>query len=99
MKGDTVIGHDVWLGYESVIMPGVTIGDGAIVAAKSVVTKDVPAYAIVGGNPAQILRYRFSEEIIAQLLEIAWWHWDVAKISRNLEAIVGADIVALQACR
>lgn len=99
MKGDTVIGHDVWLGYESVITPGVTIGDGAIVAAKSVVTKDVPAYAIVGGNPAQIRRYRFSEEIIAQLLAIAWWHWDVAKISRNLEAIVGADLVALQSCR
>ncbi|WP_448571773.1 Vat family streptogramin A O-acetyltransferase [Trichothermofontia sp.] len=98
MKGDTVIGNDVWLGYESVIMPGVAIGDGAIVAAKSVVTKDVPAYAIVGGNPAQILRYRFAEETIAQLLEIAWWHWDVAKISRNLEAIVGADIGALRSC-
>ncbi|WP_448560896.1 CatB-related O-acetyltransferase [Trichothermofontia sp.] len=98
MKEDTVVDNDVWLGYEAVIMPGVPIGDGAIVAAKSVVTKAVPPYAIVGGNLAQILRYRFADETIAQLLEIAWWHWEIAKISRNLEAIVGADIMALQTC-
>jgi len=97
VKGDTVIGNDVWLGYEAVILPGVTIGDGAIVAAKAVVTKAVPPYAIVGGNPAQILRYRFPPETIAQLLDIAWWHWDVAKISQHLSAIVGADLAALQA--
>ncbi|PLZ68532.1 chloramphenicol acetyltransferase, partial [Fischerella thermalis WC344] len=88
-KGDTVIGNDVWIGYEAVIMPGVKIGDGAIVAAKSVVVKDVPPYAVVGGNPASLLRQRFPDEIINALLEIAWWNWDIEKITRNLEKIVG----------
>ena len=97
-KGDTVIGNDVWIGYEAVILPGVTIGDGAIVAATSVVTKDVPPYTVVGGNPAKPLRQRFSEETIAHLLEIAWWNWDIEKITRNLEKIVGADIEALRTC-
>jgi virginiamycin A acetyltransferase len=97
-KGDTVIGNDVWIGYEAVIMPGVKIGDGAIVAAKSVVVKDVPPYAIVGGNPASLLRQRFPDEIIDALLEIAWWNWDIEKITRNLEKIVGADIDALKNC-
>ena len=95
-KGDTVVGNDVWIGYEAVIMPGVNIGDGAIVAAKSVVTKDVPPYAIVGGNPAQVIRLRFSEAVVAELLVIAWWHWDIEKITRNLEHIVGADLEALR---
>lgn len=94
-KGDTVVGNDVWIGYESVIMPGVKIGDGAIVAAKSVVTGDVPAYAIVGGNPAKLIRKRFSDEVIETLLEIAWWNWDSEKITRNLEQIVAADLDAL----
>ncbi|PLZ87583.1 chloramphenicol acetyltransferase [Fischerella muscicola CCMEE 5323] len=97
-KGDTVIGNDVWIGYEAVIMPGVKIGDGVIVAAKSVVVKDVPPYAIVGGNPASLLRQRFPDEIINALLEIAWWNWDIEKITRNLEKIVGADIEALKNC-
>lgn len=97
-KGDTVIGNDVWIGYEAVIMPGVKIGDGAIVAAKSVVVKDVPPYAVVGGNPASLLRQRFPDEIINALLEIAWWNWDIEKITRNLEKIVGADIEALKNC-
>jgi len=97
-KGDTVIGNDVWLGYEATIMPGIKIGDGAIVAAKSVVTKDVPPYAVVGGNPANVLRQRFPAETINLLLEIAWWDWDIEKITRNLEKIVGADIAALQTC-
>ncbi|PMB21564.1 Vat family streptogramin A O-acetyltransferase [Fischerella thermalis] len=97
-KGDTVIGNDVWIGYEAVIMPGVKIGDGAIVAAKSVVVKDVPPYAVVGGNPASLLRQRFPDEIIDALLEIAWWNWDIEKITRNLEKIVGADIEALKNC-
>ena len=97
-KGDTVIGNDVWIGYETVIMPGVKIGDGAIVAAKSVVTKDVKPYTIVGGNPAQVIRQRFSDEIINVLLEIAWWNWEIEKITRNLEKIVGADIEALKDC-
>lgn len=86
-KGDTVIGHDVWLGYKATIMAGVNIGHGAIVAAKSVVTKDVPPYAIVGGNPAQIIRYRFSEEDIEALLNLEWWHWPAEKITQNLNML------------
>ncbi len=97
-KGDTVVGNDVWLGYASVIMPGITIGDGAIIAAKAVVTRPVPPYTIVGGNPAQVIRQRFSEDVIQQLLAIAWWNWELDKISRNLDKIVGADIAALQTC-
>jgi virginiamycin A acetyltransferase len=97
-KGDTVVGNDVWIGYESTIMPGVKIGDGAIVAAKSVVVSDVPAYTIVGGNPAKLIKQRFSTEAIAALLEIAWWNWSIEKISRNLELIVSADIDALRSC-
>ena len=71
-KGDTVIGNDVWLGYETIIMPGVKIGDGAIIAAKSVVVNDVPSYSIVGGNPARIMKQRFDDETIAKLKEISW---------------------------
>lgn len=97
-KGDTRVGNDVWIGYSATIMAGVSIGDGAIVAAKSVVTKDVPPYAIVGGNPARVVRLRFSDATIARLLEIAWWHWDIEKITRNLPAIVGCDLDALACC-
>jgi virginiamycin A acetyltransferase len=98
-KGDTVVGHDVWLGYDATIMPGVTIGSGAIVAAKAVVTRDVPPYAIVGGNPAQIIRSRFSPAVIEDLLAIAWWDWDIDTITQNLEQIIGADLEALRACQ
>lgn len=94
-KGDTVIGHDVWLGYESTIMPGVSIGHGAIVATKSVVTADVLAYSVVGGNPAKVLKFRFDEATIEKLLSIAWWDWSAEKITENLEAIVSSDIKAL----
>ncbi len=95
-KGDTVVGNDVWMGYGAVVMPGVRVGDGAIIAAKSVVTKDVPPYTIVGGNPARVIRQRFSDAIVRELLEIAWWDWDIEKVTRNLERIVGADIEALK---
>lgn len=95
-KGDTVIGNDVWIGYEALIMPGVTIGDGAVIASRSVVVSDVPPYAIVGGNPARAIRRRFADEVIAALLEIAWWNWEIEKIGRNLELIVAADIEALR---
>ena len=94
-KGDTQIGNDVWFGHEAMIMPAVKIGDGAIIAARSVVVKDVPPYAIVGGNPAKIIRNRFSDEIIDRLLQIQWWNWDYEKITRHIPAIVGADIEAL----
>jgi len=96
-KGDTVVGHDVWIGYEAVVMPGVKIGHGAVVASKSVVVGDVPPYTVVGGNPARPLRQRFPDEIVAELLAIAWWDWDVEKITRNLERIVAADITGLRA--
>ncbi|MGF1589260.1 MAG: Vat family streptogramin A O-acetyltransferase [Pleurocapsa sp.] len=94
-KGDTLVGNDVWIGYESIMMPGVTIGDGAIIAAKSVVVNDVPPYSIVGGNPAKIIKQRFTAETIKTLLEIAWWNWDINKISTNLEYITSADIDTL----
>ncbi|MGD1949802.1 MAG: Vat family streptogramin A O-acetyltransferase [Leptolyngbyaceae cyanobacterium] len=94
-KGDIVIGNDVWIGHEAVIMPGVRVGDGAIIAAQSVVVKDVEPYAIVGGNPATLIRRRFDERAIKSLLTIAWWNWDIKKITKNLKKIVGADIEAL----
>jgi virginiamycin A acetyltransferase len=95
-KGDTVIGNDVWLGYDVLVMPGVKIGDGAIVAARSVVTKDVPPYTVVGGNPAQVVKQRFPAEVVAELLAIRWWDWPVEKITRNLHAIMGADLATLR---
>ncbi|MEB3215727.1 MAG: Vat family streptogramin A O-acetyltransferase [Nostocales cyanobacterium 94392] len=97
-KGDTVIGNDVWIGYEALIMPGVQIGDGAIIGSKSVVTTNVLPYTIVGGNPAKVIRKRFADDVINTLLEIAWWNWDIEKITRNLEKIVGCDIQGLQSC-
>ncbi|MEM8641086.1 MAG: CatB-related O-acetyltransferase [Cyanobacteria bacterium P01_G01_bin.54] len=95
-KGGTLIGNDVWLGYNATLMPGVQIGDGAIVAAQSVVTKSVKPYTIVGGNPAREIRKRFDPDTIQTLLELQWWHWDVEKITRNLKAICGADLDALR---
>ena len=96
-KGDTVVGNDVWIGYEAMLMPGVRVGDGAIVAARSVVSAAVPAYAIVAGNPARVVRMRYDETQVQRLLRIAWWDWDADKVSRNLELIVGADLDALEA--
>lgn len=97
LRGDTVLGHDVWVGMEAVILPGVSIGHGAIVAAKSVVTHDVPPYAIVAGNPAKVVRMRFEKWTVDRLLAVAWWDWPVDKITRNLNAIRGSDITALEA--
>ena len=94
-KGDIIIGNDVWIGYEAVIMSGVTIGDGAIIGARSVVTKDIPPYTIVGGVPARQIRRRFSEETIAALLELKWWNWTREKIARKIEAIKNGDMKAL----
>jgi len=94
-KGDTVVGNDVWIGYGAIIMPGVNIGDGAIIAAAAVVTKDVPAYAIVGGNPAIVIRYRFDEATIARLLAIRWWDWDSAAVTRHVRALCAGDVESL----
>lgn len=95
-KGNIVIGNDVWIGYEAVIMAGVTIGDGAIIGTRAVVTKDVPPYTIVGGVPAKIIRKRFSDEVISKLLEIKWWDWERDRIERNIEAIKSGDIENLR---
>ena len=86
-KGDIVIGNDVWIGYEAVIMAGVHIGDGAIIAARAVVTKDVPPYTIVGGTPAKEIRKRFDAEMIQQLLMLKWWNWPTDKIRNSLPYI------------
>ncbi|HCA43318.1 MAG TPA: chloramphenicol acetyltransferase [Bacteroidetes bacterium] len=88
-KGDTVVGNDVWIGYESVIMPGVKIGNGAIIGAKSVVTKDVEPYSVVAGNPAKEIKKRFSEEKIKRLQELKWWDWSPNKISESLGLLTG----------
>lgn len=95
-KGDIVIGNDVWIGYEAVIMSGVTIGDGAIIGTRAVVTKDVTPYTIVGGVPAKPIRKRFSEEVIAELLELRWWNWPEERIRRNIPAIQAGCIKKLE---
>lgn len=94
-RGDIIIGNDVWIGYEAVILSGVTIGDGAIIGTRAVVTKDVPPYTIVGGVPAKPIRKRFPDEDIARLLELKWWDWPVEKISAGLRAIQSGDLKAL----
>ena len=96
-KGDTVVGNDVWIGYDALLMPGVKIGDGAIISTRAVVTGEVPPFSIVAGNPARVVKQRYEPAIVERLLNLAWWHWDVAKITRNLEKIVGADVDALEA--
>ena len=95
-KGDIVIGNDVWIGYEAVILSGVTVGDGAIIGARAVVTKDVPPYTIVAGVPARPIRKRFDEEVIAKLQALRWWDWDEEKIKRCIPAIQSGDIDALE---
>ncbi len=97
-KGDTVVGNDVWIGYEALIMPGVKIGNGAIISSRSVVVSDVPSYTIVGGNPAKPIKQRFSPEAVAALNKIAWWDWPIEKITEHLEQIVSGDIGTLQRC-
>jgi len=97
-KGDTVIGNDVWIGYQALIMPGVNIGNGAIIASRSVVVSDIPAYTIAGGNPARPFRPRFAPEIVARLEAIAWWDWPLEKITRHLTLIAGGEVAALEAC-
>ncbi len=93
-KGDTHIGNDVWIGHQATIMAGVTIGDGAIIAAHSVVTKDVPPYTIVGGNPAKMIRKRFTDAQIEQLLELQWWNWEIEKITQHVHRLTSKDFDA-----
>ncbi|GKX67196.1 CatB-related O-acetyltransferase [Inconstantimicrobium mannanitabidum] len=95
-RGDIVIGNDVWIGYEAVIMPGVHIGDGAIIGTRAVVTKDVPPYAIVGGVPAKVIKKRFDDSIIEDLLKIKWWNWSYEKISEKLTFIRSGDVKTLK---
>jgi len=94
-KGNTEVGNDVWIGYGATIMPGVKIGDGAIIATKSVVVKNVEPYTIVGGNPAKPIKKRFSEEQIKKLLEIAWWNWPIEKITAHVSKLTSMDIDSL----
>ena len=91
-KGDIIIGNDVWIGYEAIIMAGVRIGDGAIIAARAVVTKDLPSYTIVGGTPAKEIRKRFDMDVIAKLLILRWWDWPIDKIHRNLPSIMEGSL-------
>lgn len=95
-KGDIVIGNDVWIGYEAVIMSGVTIGDGAIIGTRALVTNDVPPYTIVGGVPAKQIRKRFPEKTISELLKLKWWDWTFKKISQNMEFIKNGDLKHLK---
>jgi len=95
-KGDIVVGNDVWIGYEAVILAGVTVGDGAIIGTRAVVTKDVPPYTIVGGVPAKPIRKRFDEDTIARLLELRWWDWPEERIAQNIPAIQAGRLEQLQ---
>ena len=91
-KGDIIIGNDVWIGYEAVILAGVRIGDGAIIAARAVVTKDVPPYTIVGGTPAKEIRKRFPAEVIEKLQALKWWDWPVGKIRQSLPYLTAGEL-------
>src|SRR3990167_11045897 len=95
-RGDTIIGNDVWIGNSATIMHGVKIGDGAIIGTNALVTKDVPPYTIVGGNPAKIIRQRFDDETIQFLQNLAWWDWPIEKITDNIEALSNGDLEGLR---
>lgn len=95
-KGDIVIGNDVWIGYETVIMSGVTIGDGAIIGSRAVVTKDVPPYTIVGGVPAKTIRKRFPDDDIAALQKMKWWDWPIEQIQAHISEIQTGKIEELK---
>lgn len=98
-RGGITIGNDVWIGYEAVILSGVTVGDGAVIGARAVVTRDVPPYAVVGGVPARVIRSRFDEAAVQTLLRLRWWDWDRETIAQNLGAIQSGDLAALTRVR
>lgn len=91
-NGDVIVGNDVWIGANVTVMSGIKIGNGAVIATNSTVTKDVPDYAIVGGNPAKIIKYRFTELQINQLLQIKWWDWSFEKLKENCRLLISSDI-------
>lgn len=95
-KGDTVVGNDVWIGQNVTVMPGVHIGDGAIIGACSVVASDIPPYTIAVGNPCRVIRKRFDNELIAYLLQIKWWDWDKDKIFKNMQALCSGDLTLIK---
>jgi acetyltransferase-like isoleucine patch superfamily enzyme len=98
-KGDVRIGNDVWIGMGALILSGVTIGDGAVIAARAVVSGDVPPYAIVAGNPARVVRMRFPDDVVRQLLRLRWWDWDVERVRRYIPLLMQPDISKfLEAC-
>jgi virginiamycin A acetyltransferase len=95
-RGDTIVGHDVWLGYSALVLPGVTIGHGAVVAAASVVARDVPPYAVVVGNPARVVRSRFSADDVERLLRAAWWDWPVELVTEHARTIMAGTPAELE---
>jgi len=95
-RGDTIVGHDVWLGYSALVLPGVTIGHGAVVAAASVVARDIPPYAVVVGNPARVVRSRFSADDVERLLRAAWWDWPVELVTEHARAIMAGTPAELE---
>jgi acetyltransferase-like isoleucine patch superfamily enzyme len=93
-KGDINIGNDVWIGRDAFILSGVTIGDGAVVAARALVSRDVPPYGIVAGNPAALLRYRFPSDVIARLMKVAWWTWPAERVEAAVPSLLSTDVLA-----
>jgi acetyltransferase-like isoleucine patch superfamily enzyme len=91
-RGDVAIGNDVWIGQGACILSGVTVGDGAVIAARTVIAKDVDPYSIVGGSPARLVRYRFPEAAITSLLELAWWNWSLPQIKQAWPLLMSGDI-------
>jgi virginiamycin A acetyltransferase len=96
-RGDTIVGNDVWFGYSTMVMPGLRIGHGAIIASGSVIVEDVPDYGVVGGNPARLIRRRHSDEDITRLLGLAWWDWPTAHLTKHVRTIMAGSIDALEA--
>jgi len=92
VKGDTIIGNDVWIGHNATLMPGIKIGDGAIIATNSTVVKDVEPYSVVGGNPAREIKKRFPKETVDRLLQLRWWNWSPEKINENLQHLTDTKI-------
>lgn len=95
-KGDTIVGNDVWMGQNVTVLPGVRIGDGAIIGANSVVASDIPPYTIAAGNPCRVIRPRFDPELTHYLQKLQWWDWDPEKIFRNLEALCSGDLTRIR---